>query len=99
MPDRAADRFELVVEGEGDAGWFKMPLFVFMAWLTHGAVELYPKTVLKVVDRRTGDVLLTQKWSPPRVAADAEARLRADLERLTADEFVEHWVPQEESTS
>ena len=75
-------------------GWFKLPFFAFVAWLTWGALELYPKTVLRVIDRRNRLTLLTQKCSAPRDAAAAEARLRRDLEGLTVEEFLNQWAPR-----
>lgn len=90
LPERAIDRLELVVENEGIIGWLKMPLFALLGYL---GIEFYPKTIVRVRDRRTRRRLLSQTWTRPGETSRAIERFEQDLQHLTVDEFVAKWAP------
>ena len=92
MSELASERFDLTVESEGTVGWLKAPIFALVAYVSQGAVELYPPTIIRVIDRDTGEEKMTQVWRTPSAVDAAVKRLRADLDQLTVLEFLESWA-------
>ena len=88
---RPACSLELVVEDEGIIGWLKVP---FYAALAYAGLEFYPKTILRVRDRRTRGRILSQTWTRPG-ETNRVGRLERDLERLTVEEFLAEWAPNQ----